>query len=106
MSITLFFVLGTLYFVLYQRLPVSTGLPPFLRGLVSAAPAELRVRNAEELRERGGSFRREIAVGAQMGLDYLGRRLLRIIDHGRRRFGLSLAAAENALHRHVEPSGQ
>src|SRR5215203_4104742 len=60
----------------------SSGLTSLLRTLV-AAFTELRVSDAKQLGESGGSVRCEIFVSAKVSFDNLGCRLLRIIDHRR-----------------------
>ena len=42
-------------------------LAPLLRGLFAATLAELRVGDAKEFRKRGGRFRGEIAIRAEVG---------------------------------------
>src|SRR6187549_2394871 len=78
-------------------------LTSLLRRLFTGVSAELRVSDAKQFGQCGGSFRGEILVGAKMGFDDLRCWFLRIIDHGFCVICLWIAATEDTLHRHFEP---
>src|SRR5215213_608342 len=80
---------------------IHGGLTSLLRALT-----KLSVSDAKKLGKRRRSFGCEIFVGPKMSFDDLGRRFLRVIDYGFRLFGFGIAAAQDSLHRDIEPGGE
>src|SRR5207248_2337111 len=81
-------------------------LPLIAPAGVFAGVAELGVGDAEEFGEGFGGLFAQVAVGAEVRFDDVGRGLLREIDDSLCAVSVVCAARHDALHWHVEPAGQ